>query len=256
MKRTVVSAFAAVLCAALLFPSAVSAQKKKKEKGDKAPFEWKMPQLTGSADFDNYLNECNAMWKRLSSYKDGIAWYRVDTTYVKGSDGEVYRALSVVDQEGNKKSSSSILMQNLEIVLNGTMIITDMGLMSASATLASAALPGLGMKALSYAKYVKQGYQIVGRGGKEIKAIVNAKQEQAGQLKAIKQGAVDVGDIKSTDKVTLNRLEEGEAVPENIDIAALDASFDMGDDSEAIPIDESKLDEGLNADAELPEEKA
>lgn len=253
MKKTFVSVCAALLCAVLLFPSAVSAQKKKKEKAPKAPFEWKMPDLTGDKDFDAYLNECDAMWTRLSSYKDGIAWYHIDTTYVKGADGAVYRALSVVDQEGNKKSTSSILMQNLEIVLNGTMIITDMGLMSASATLATAALPGLGMKALSYGKYIKQGYQIVGRGGKEIKAIVKAKQEQAGQLKAIKQGAVDVGDIKSTYKVTLNRLEEGETPPENIDIAALDASFDMGDDSEAIPIDEAELEKAMNADPELPE---
>lgn len=254
MKRHIFTACAVLFCAALLLPSAATAQKKKGKGGDRAPFEWQMPALTGNEDFDKYLLECDTMWNRISSYKESIVWYRIDTTYVRGSDGETYKALSVVDQEGNKKSTSGILMQNIDIALNGTMIVADMALMGTSATLASTALPGLGLKAVSYAKYIKQGYQIVGRGGKEIKAIVKAKQEQAAQLKAIKQGAVDVGDIKSTDKVMLNRLDEDETVPEDIDIAALDASFDMGDDSEAIPIDDDLLEQGLNADAELPEE--
>ena len=214
MKKTMFCTLAALFCVALLLPTASQAQdKKKKEKAPKAPYEWVMPKLTGNAEFDDYQKNCDKEWTANRQYRESIAFYHIDTTLVKGPDGDYYRALSLVDDAGNKMSQSSTFNQTVDIIANGTLILLDMAALTTSSAAAAAMLPGLGaMKALSYAKYTKAGYKIAAVGGREIKAIVLAKKEQNAQLKLIKQGAVDVGEIKSTDQVILNRVDPDENI--------------------------------------------
>lgn len=240
MKHAFLKSMAAALVLCMLVPTGAFAQKKKKEKKEKEPFQWVMPALSGDKDVDNYLLACDDCWNRTLAYTQSLTMYHIDTTYVKGDDGTVYKAFSLVDQNGEKRSTSKVIMQNIDLIFAGTdltLTMTNVGLGMANASLA---LPNLGLKAISYGKYIGDGAKILGECGKEVGRIVQDKKAENAAIKAMKQNAVNVGEIKSTDKVILNRLDEGEDVPAGVDPAMLN-DFDMGDNSEAVDIDEAAL---------------
>lgn len=240
MKNTLMKCAAAALVLCFLLPAGANAQKKKKDKKDKEPFQWVMPALSGDKDVDQYLLDCDDCWNRTLAYTQSLTMYHIDTTYVKGDDGTVYKAFSLVDQNGEKRSTSKVIMQNIDLIFAGTdltLTMTNVGLGMANASLA---LPNLGLKAIAYGKYIGDGAKILGECGKEVGRIVKDKKAENAAIKAMKQNAVNVGEIKSTDKVILNRLDEGEDVPAGVDPAML-SGFDMGDNSEAVEIDEAAL---------------
>ena len=76
------AAAALVLC--FLLPAGANAQKKKKDKKDKEPFQWVMPALSGDKDVDQYLLDCDDCWNRTLAYTQNLTMYHIDTTYVKG----------------------------------------------------------------------------------------------------------------------------------------------------------------------------
>lgn len=247
MKRIFRIAFAVAIITVFLCPVDSAAQRRRRDRSESEPFQWVMPPLSGNESVDLYLKSCDDTWNQTLEWTKSLTMYHIDTTYVKGDDGVTYKAFSLVDQNGERRSTSRVILQNIDLVLVGTNLIlsmTDVGLGMASATLS---LPELGLKAFEYGKYLKQGAQLLRECGQEVGRIVKEKKAETAAIKSMKQNAVDVGDIKSTDKVILNRLDEGEDVPEGVDIALLD-SFDMGDDSEAVELDQKSLEELEKAD--------
>lgn len=243
MKRFFYTAFAAAIITAFLCPADLAAQRNRRSRNESEPFQWVTPPPSGNESVDLYLKSCDDTWNQTLEMTKTLTMYHIDTMYVKGDDGITYKAFSLVDQNGEKRSTSRAILQNVDLVLVGTNLLlsmTDVGLGMTAATLA---LPELGLaKAFEYGKYIKQGVQLLTVCGQEVGRIVKEKKAETAAIKSIKQNAVDVGDIKSTDKVILNRLDDGEDVPEGVDIALLD-SFDMGDNSEEVELDEKALEE-------------
>lgn len=240
MKKNLYAAFALFLAFAVMFSPETFAQKKKKEKKQKEPFQWVMPALSNNPDVDSFLLSCDDCWNRTLALTKDLIVYHIDTAYVKGPDDQVYKAFSLVDQTGEKRSTSGVIVQNIQLILTGTdlaLAMTNVGLGMANATLA---LPKLGLASIAYGKSVVDGGKLLGECGKEVGRIVNMKKAENAAIKSMKQNAVDVGEIKSTDKVILNRLDEGEDVPVGVDLAMLE-DFDMGDNNEQVEINEEEL---------------
>jgi hypothetical protein len=66
-----------------------------------------------------------------------------------------------------------------------------MTLMATYTASATSALPSLGMKALSYGKYLKAGPKMIDYGMKEIKEITTKARSQAKDIKKLKKGVTD-----------------------------------------------------------------
>ena len=228
------------LMAIMIVVPTVSAQKKAKEKKEKKPYEWKMPdKLSGNADIDDYLNTCDATYKSLIAAKEAVAIFRIDTTYTKGAAGEQYMVLAIKDQDGNLKNFSSTLMQSLDILMSTTNIALDMTNITLGTATATLALTSNPLLAFSHGKYIKDGPKLVAFGGSQLGGIVTSLKSQINDMKTIKKNAVDLGDIKSTDQVIINKVA-GEVVIDESDLVDLD-SIDMGSDDGAVEIDEDKL---------------
>ncbi|MBQ2674320.1 MAG: hypothetical protein IJG07_06540 [Prevotella sp.] len=172
-------------------------EKKEKKKKEKKPFVWEMPKLTGDKTFDDYLKTCDTLYNRIRNYSDGIVFYQVKKGLVTDKKtGEQKEVMGVFDEQGNYRSSGKALAQYAQLALQGTGIIADLALITTSTAAATTALPGLGMKAFSYGKYLKAGPKIVQMGTDEIGEIVKMTKTQAKEIRALRKGYNEEGQLK------------------------------------------------------------
>lgn len=196
MKKLLVF-FACILSLGLVLP--VSAEmspdkkekKEKKKKKEKKPYVWKMPALTGNKDFDDYLKLCDDLNNKITAYAENIVFYEVVGVRVMDETGEHEIKYHVVDSLGNLRSANKAFEQNFQLITSYPLIALDMTNLGLATSTATLALTDLGLNSISYAKYLKAGPILIGRGGKEMKEIYKRARAQAKQIKALKEGNID-----------------------------------------------------------------
>lgn len=218
MKK-IISIILCALALGIVMPQAVMAEKKekkeKKDKKKKKAYVWEMPELTGNKEFDEYLLKCDTLNTRIRSYCDAITFYQMRPIVVTDNgqaDGqEIDRQWCMVDTTTNTLRSSNLAFsQNLQLILSYPSIALDMTGLAVYTASATTALPGLGLKSISYAKYLKAGPNIVADGGKEMKKIYKAARAQAKQIKDLKAGKVD-DDYAKNAQVNAESVDAGDA---------------------------------------------
>lgn len=209
------------LCAfvlSLLMPVAGYAQKKDKEKKPKEKKElaWpggEMPELTKVEAIDDYLLRCDTLMNELKSFMDSITWYEVKRIKVQAEDDSETEVVAVVDENNTIRGSKEALSQYIDMIGTGTLLAlkgTEISLRTATAT---TSLPQLGLKALSYGKYIKLGPQIAGRCATGIGDILKRCRKQAKDIRAYRKTYTEKGelidaqvDLSNVDGVNFNEL--------------------------------------------------
>lgn len=205
-----------VICAfalGIVMPQSMMAEKK--EKKEKKGYVWEMPKLTGNKEFDEYLLKCDTLNTRIRSYCDAITFYQMCPVIATDNgqpDGqEIDRQWCMVDTTTNTlRSPNMAFSQNLQLILSYPAIALDMTGLAVYTASATTALPKLGLKSLSYAKYLKAGPNIVAYGGKEMKKIYKMARKQAKQIKDLKAGKVD-DDYAKNAQVSAEAVDAGDA---------------------------------------------
>lgn len=182
----------ALLAILVMAPMAVEA---KKEKKAKKKYEWKMPeQLSGNETIDSYLLSCDTLWNDIQKYNENMTTYifKTDTFSV---NGDLYVMSHMENASGEYLTRAAANWQLVEAVTLGIGIVADGVSIGAQTVSATAALPELGLGALSYAKYVKAGPNIIALAGKEIKELAALRRSQWQQWKSMKDGALDASSL-------------------------------------------------------------
>lgn len=171
--------------------SAVYAQKKdKKEKKEKKPIEWTWDGTrSGNAAVDNYLVTIDTLWTQIQSYSEEMDTYQFqsDTLTINGQN---YIMAYMTTSEGALVTRATCNWQLINSIGKGLAIgsgALKAGTMAASA---ATALPNLGLKALSYGKYLKGAPNIISLATKEIKEVVGKQKANARNWKSLKVGAL------------------------------------------------------------------
>lgn len=189
------------LCMAIVTPVTAEVPAEKKEKKEKKgkkkkdAYVWKMPALTGDKDFDDYLNLCDSLNSKIENYKEDIVFYEVAEIHIVDENGEKDIRYHVVDSMGNLRSANKAFIQNFDLIMAYPFITLDMTNLGLATTLATTSLANLGLNSLTYAKYLKAGPILIGRGGKEMKEIYKSARHQAKMIKTLKEGKID--DVKA-----------------------------------------------------------
>ena len=138
------------------YPAPEKPEKKKKEKKE---FVWKMPEkMTGIKDFDTYLLTCDTLWNRITTYRDSIHFFKIDTVLVYDkTDNTPYYDIQIRDEEGTKRSWVQSLQQGADMILSGTNIVLDVANISLLTVSAGASLTENPLLAFSHGKYLKAG---------------------------------------------------------------------------------------------------
>lgn len=209
--------WAVILCVG--FSVNTQAQKKKKEQKEKKKIEWVMPELTGNKDFDAYLLFCDTLYNRITQYSDSITFFHVQPIVERDENGKAIPTETgdtirryIVDENGTPRSALGALLQVMDLAMTGVNLTADFVNMGAHTTAATAALPSLGLKTVSYAKYLKMGPKIIGMGGAEVKEIVQKCKEQLASIKVYRENHTQDGVLKNPtmDLSQLNGLIQNE----------------------------------------------
>lgn len=181
----------ALLAALMVMPSSVNAQDKKKKKKAKKEFVWDWnKEKSGNETVDAYLMACDTLWNDISQYQENITSYEFrEDTFQLGDKYYIQTWMQTKDNALLTKGAAN--WQLVESVTSGVGIVANSVQIAAQTASATMALPSLGLKALSYGKYVKAGPVIIGKAGKEIKEIVVLRKEQMRKWKAVRKDAVD-----------------------------------------------------------------
>ncbi len=192
-------------------------QKKEKQNKKEEAIVWEMPKLSKNKYINDYLKDCDAVWKATKNYEKstGVA-YSLSTTYLQGDEGVCYKAVSFVDGRGNRLSVNSIIAENEKIIADGKTVKSSMSLMGLKLANASLALPELGLDAIAYGKILRQADKMVTQCEKSVDQVIAEVTAQNETLRALQSKALVIGQKASTDKVLLLPLDENETVPEGV----------------------------------------
>lgn len=177
--------------------------------------EWERPKSSGQREVDTYLMDVsNGYSKTAEMLKKAEPGYEIHSYYLETEAGEVCKAVKLKPLRGENYSSVfaehraciSILKQ-LESLkgLLGEAVRAQAG--------AAVGLPGLGFRALSYGKLVKQGNAVLKECRQLADRMYEEKLSEARFLELVINGAIDIDGKQSTEKTVLCPLFSGEEVP-------------------------------------------
>ena len=195
----------AMLAIAMLLPMSAEAAKKEK---NKKKMEWVMPELTGNAEFDNYLLSCDTIWNETQTIAENMNTYTFKTDTLRGVNGADYVIAHMENAEGAYLTRDAVTWQFFTALAKGGAIVLDIANVAVLTTSASLALPNLGVKALTYGKYLKSGPKVIKVCGEEIKEIMAVRRQQYQQWKAMKEGALDASTLGIWNEEQLKSLEK------------------------------------------------
>ncbi len=207
MKRNLSLVIFTLILGLVIPGNAFAADKEKKEKKQKKAWKWEMPsELTGDADFDNYLKTCDELNTKIVSYMDSVTFYTVKKINITQEDGTVVERRCVVDENGNIRGSSEALAQYIQMTNSGMGILNDMLNITNQTTAASAYITKNPLKVIKYGKYLKAGPKIVAEGGKTMKALLKRMTEQKKEIRQYKKDYSESGELKNptTDAATID----------------------------------------------------
>ncbi|NDV65261.1 hypothetical protein [Bacteroides sp. 224] len=217
------------------------AQKSKKEKKEKKEFNWsniRPDELSGLEDLDEYILTCDTIWERITTYRDSITFFQIDT--IKAQDpatGELFKVMKIRDKDGKERNFSGSFMQCVEMATTGVGILTDVSIITLLNASAATDLVSNPLLALKYGKCLKGGVNIISMAFREVKTIIEKSKKQGADIKALKKS--QLGQSTDTAIVLTEEREEGKDYSEYVDIS----DIDLGTPEEGgINIDEIDID--------------
>lgn len=193
MKQNVLKFAALLICMLIVAPSGFA--KEKKEKKEKKEFEWTWDKtLSGNESMDGYLLAVDSIWYKMQDLKSMVETYtyKEDTICV---DGKYYLAAHMEDTEGKYVTRGTVNWQFVNAIMLSTDIVldaTNVGLQTANATLA---LTSMGLKGLSYAKYLKAGPKVLGLATSGVKDVWKKTKAQSKRWSGMKKASVDADSL-------------------------------------------------------------
>ena len=162
-------------------------------------FEWVKPsKLSGNEIVDDYLLSCDTLWNKIQSYNEQITYYKVaqaPTDEVDETGNPIYSYM-VIDDEGNARNTWQVIKQYADWITSGALIGLQCTAVSAQTVSATAEMPKLGLKAISYAKHLQAGPKIVAMGVSEIKEMNASFKVQASAIKKLKSASTNTAENK------------------------------------------------------------
>ena len=143
--------------------------------------QWKRPDFSGSQNVDSYISGCTEAYSRtVLLIEDTDPAYKIYTTYLETSTGEICKAISIKIDDEDKLNNGDYIdipqryracLEEMKRLRELDMDLVNLGLAYVNANLG---LPELGLKAIAYGKVLKTCREVV----KECSAVVKAMKEE------------------------------------------------------------------------------
>lgn len=194
-------------------------KKSKKKEKEEEPIVWELNKRSGNKEVNDFLAASDDVWKATQKMiSESATDHTIKETYVQGSDGEVYKAVSFVDGRGGRLSISEILRKNESFNTQKNNIIDLIVLARIYLPNATLSLTNLGSKMFEFSSLLKTANKMMTQCSNQAEAIVSIKEMENDLINEMLGKALTVDGIESSDKVLLMALEEGERVPEGASV--------------------------------------
>ena len=201
-------------------------KKKSKGKGKKEErIVWTHPdRRSGVESIDILMADTDEVWALTGDLLSaGGMGYRVTETYVQTRSGKVYKAVSLIDGANRRIPFSEVIARNKNLMDNAVSVQIKI-------TAAQVGIPGASLGVLSlegdrlmeYPQFVKLAPKALSQCKKDLKQFNQDKQAENDGLQQLIDGALDIGNVPSTDTVLLLPLARGEKVPEGVPLQQLE----------------------------------
>lgn len=199
--------------------NAKAEKKSKKKEKEEEPIVWELNKRSGNKEVNDFLAASDDVWKATQKMiSESATDHTIKETYVQGSDGEVYKAVSFVDGRGGRLSISEILRKNESFNTQKNNIIDLIVLARVYLPNATLSLTNLGSKMFEFSSLLKIANKMMTQCSNQAEAIVSIKEMENDLINEMLGKALTVDGIESSDKVLLMALEEGERVPEGASV--------------------------------------
>lgn len=199
--------------------NAKAEKKSKKKEKEEEPIVWELNKRSGNKEVNDFLAASDDVWKATQKMiSESATDHTIKETYVQGSDGEVYKAVSFVDGRGGRLSISEILRKNESFNTQKNNIIDLIVLARIYLPNATLSLTNLGSKMFEFSSLLKTANKMMTQCSNQAEAIVSIKEMENDLINEMLGKALTVDGIESSDKVLLMALEEGERVPEGASV--------------------------------------
>lgn len=189
MRKFMILALA--MCALSITVNAQKKEKKEKKPKTEKTYEWKWDGTkSGNQQVDDYLVTIDTLWNKIQSYHEEMDTYKFhqDTLEI---NGRYYIQAYMTTSDGSLVTRATCNWQLVNSIANGISIGSEAATAAAMGVSATAALPSLGLKALTYGKYLKGAPNIISMATKEIKTVVGIQKSNARTWKSLKTDALD-----------------------------------------------------------------
>lgn len=199
--------------------NAKAEKKSKKKEKEEEPIVWELNKRSGNKEVNDFFAASDDVWKATQKMiSESATDHTIKETYVQGSDGEVYKAVSFVDGRGGRLSISEILRKNESFNTQKNNIIDLIVLARIYLPNATLSLTNLGSKMFEFSSLLKTANKMMTQCSNQAEAIVSIKEMENDLINEMLGKALTVDGIESSDKVLLMALEEGERVPEGASV--------------------------------------
>lgn len=180
---------------------------------------WDASKKSGNKQVDKYLEDITEM---LAKTNEMIAHtdknLKISKAYFKGSDGKVYKAISIIGTDGSKQSISKLVARNNEIIEMKKAVNSLYNNANTDFTAASGEISKLGDKSNEFYNIILQGGEIMSQCQGKANDAAAATEKDNKKLQKMKDSTISIDGIKSTDKVLLMQLSNKETLPDGYNL--------------------------------------
>ena len=173
---------------------------------------WKRPDFSGSQNVDSYISGCTEAYSRtVLLIEDTDPAYKIYTTYLETSTGEICKAISIKIDDEDKLNNGDYIdipqryracLEEMKRLRELDVDLVNLGLAYVNANLG---LPELGLRAIAYGKVLKTCREVVKECSAAVKAMKEEKQAEIDMLGSW-LGNVSVVDGISSTQYTVSSL--------------------------------------------------
>ena len=177
MRRFIILALA--MCTLSITGYAQKKEKKEKKQKTEKTYEWNWDGTrSGNQKVDDYLMTIDTLWNKIQNYSELMDAYDFHQDTITIND-QHYIAAYMTTDNGSLVTRATCTWQIVTSIGNGISIGSQAIKAGAMGASAATALPSLGLKAMSYGKYLKGAPNIISMATKEIKEVVGVQKANA-----------------------------------------------------------------------------
>ena len=165
------------------------------------PIEWSYPKRCGVDAVDNYFSDCKKVINNIQKFYESLNTnYSSKAVFVTSSSGELFRAISIVDNVGKEYDFQEIIDMNNDVIKSVKQYLNVFVNLNISKVNAGVGLIDLGFDAVQYGKLVNNTAKVMNLYKNQLTQLQKQKEKENELIKQLISQGISIDGVPSNDK--------------------------------------------------------